>query len=276
MALASEPASHLTTPGHPSHLAQVAYRQDGPLAVVTIDREPQRNTLSAQVLDGLFAALNQAENDPTVRVLILTGAGQKVFSAGADFSAMGQDGFLAQHEMRRRYPKLLQRLQSFRKPTIARVNGHALAGGLGLLLACDLAVIVSDAQLGTPEIDRGLFPMVVLSLLQRHLGRKRSLALVLTGERISADQALSWGLVNDVVPREALDAKVNALAAVLAAKSQAVLALGRQAFFSAEDLPLEPAMELLSAQLSLNVTAEDAAEGVAAFFEKRPPKWNDR
>jgi enoyl-CoA hydratase len=256
--------------------AEVTYRQTGSFARVTIEREAQRNTLSPQTIEALTASLNRAELDPGVRVVIVTGAGTKAFCAGADFSSMAQNGFLDGHESRRHYPKLLLRLQSMRKPTLARINGHALAGGLGLVLACDLAVMADDCQLGTPEVDRGLFPMVVSSLLQRHVGRKRSLSLLLTGQRISAAQAVEWGLVNEAVARAELDTRVDALAHMLASKSQAVLALGRRAFFSAEDLPLEAAMEMLVAQLSLNVTAEDAAEGVTAFLEKRTPRWSDR
>lgn len=188
----------------------------------------------------------------------------------------GEDGFLSGHEGRRAYGKLLERLQNFPKPTLARVNGHALAGGFGLVLACDLAVMAEEAELGTPEIDVGLFPMMMMALLQRHVGRKRALELVLTGARMPAREAQGLGLVNRVVPRAALDVAVNALADVLAKKSQAILALGRRAFFTAEDLPLPQAFEFLASQLSLNVLADDAAEGVTAFLEKRPPRWNDR
>jgi enoyl-CoA hydratase/carnithine racemase len=137
-------------------------------------------------------------------------------------------------------------------------------------------VAADGAELGTPEIDRGLFPMQVIALLQRHLGRKRALELVLTGARLPAREALSLGLLNRVVPAAELDGAVAIFTDALARKSQAVLALGRRAFFAAEDLPLAPAVEHLASQLSLNVLAEDAAEGVTAFLEKRAPKWKDR
>jgi enoyl-CoA hydratase len=254
----------------------VSLRLEGPVAFLTIDRQAQRNALSPQVFDGLFAALNEIEDTSATRVAVLTGAGTKVFCAGGDLSSMSQDGFLEGHEGRRRYAHLLLRLQQLRKPTLARVNGHALAGGLGLVLACDIAVITRDAQLGTPEIDRGLFPMMVTALLQRHLGRKRSLGLLLSGQRISAEEALQWGLVNEAASAADFDARVGHWCQVLAAKSLAVLRLGRRAFYAAEDMPLEAALEFLSSQFSLNVTAEDAAEGVAAFLDKRSPRWNDR
>jgi len=257
--------------------AVVRYQAEGGQALLTIDRPKARNALSPEVLNGLMAALDRAEADPAARVVVLTGAGEKVFCAGGDLGQMGgEGGFLATHDGRRAYARLLLRLQDIRKPTVARVNGHALAGGLGLVLACDLAVAAEHAEVGTPEIDVGLFPMMMMALLQRHLGRKRALEMVLTGERLPAREALSLGLLNRVVPATELDTTVGALAGKLAGKSQAVLALGRRAFFTAEDMPLPAALEYLASQLSLNVLTEDAAEGVTAFIEKRPPKWNDR
>jgi enoyl-CoA hydratase/carnithine racemase len=255
---------------------EVRYEVQGGTGRLTIDREAQRNALSPGVVQGLLEALKAADADPAVRVLVLTGAGPKVFCAGGDLGGMSGDGFLALHDARRGYGQLLQAFQACSKPTIARVNGHALAGGLGLVLACDLAVATEDAGFGTPEIDRGLFPMMVMALLQRHVGRKRALELVLTGDRLTAKQALEWGLVSRVVPAAELDQATDALAQKLAGKSRAIVALGRRSFFTAEDLPLGQAVEFLSSQLSLNVLAEDAAEGVTAFLEKRPPKWNDR
>jgi len=254
----------------------VQYQVQGPAAVLTLNRPQARNALSAEVMAGLFEGLARAEASPEVRAVVLTGAGDRVFCAGGDLSSIASDGFLSGHDGRRRYGELMLRLQGLKKATVARVNGHALAGGLGLVLACDLAVAVDSAEFGTPEIDRGLFPMQVVALLQRHVGRKRALELVLTGARLGAAQALEWGLLNRVVPAAQLDSTVGALATALAGKSQAVLALGRRAFFAAEDLPLAGAVEFLAGQLSLNVLAEDAAEGVTAFLEKRSPQWKDR
>ena len=255
--------------------AGVQRRVDGGIALLTINRPQQRNALSAAVVQQLQRWISEADADPAVRALVITGAGERVFSAGGDLSSISE-GALAAHDGRRSYGSLLLSLQACRKPSIARVNGHALAGGLGLVLACDLAVAADDAELGTPEIDVGLFPMMLMALLQRHLGRKRALELVLTGERLSAFKALEMGLVNRVVPRAELDGATFALAQTLCGKSQATLALGRRAFYTAEDLPLAQALEYLAAQLSLNVTLEDAAEGVTAFLEKRKPQWRDR
>jgi enoyl-CoA hydratase len=254
----------------------VQRRLDGGVAVLTIDRPRQRNALSAAVVQQLQRWISEADADPAVRALVITGAGERVFSAGGDLSSMTGDGALSAHDARRAYGALLLSLQGCRKPSVARVNGQALAGGLGLVLACDLAVAADDVELGTPEVDVGLFPMMLMALLQRHVGRKRALELVLTGERIPAARAVELGLVNRAVPRAELDAATSALAQKLCAKSQATLALGRKAFYTAEDLPLAQALEYLAAQLSLNVTLEDAAEGVGAFLEKRKPQWRDR
>jgi enoyl-CoA hydratase/carnithine racemase len=228
------------------------------------------------VVQGLREGLARAEADPAARCIVLTGAGSRVFCAGGDLGGMSGDGFLAGHDGRRAYGQLLLALQQVPKPTVARINGHALAGGLGLVLACDLAVASDAAGFGTPEIDRGLFPMMVLAFLQRHVGRKRALELLLTGDRLTAQQALEWGLVNRVVPAAELDQATATLAGKLAGKSLAILALGRRSFFTAEDLPLGQSVEFLSAQLSLNVLTDDTAEGVTAFLEKRPAKWADR
>jgi enoyl-CoA hydratase len=255
----------------------VRYEVAGPAATLTLDRPDARNALSAQAMQELQDGLTRAEGDAAVRVVVLTGAGPKVFCSGGDLSTMsGEGGFLGGHEARRGYGLLLRRIQDCPKPTIARLNGHALAGGVGLVLACDLAIAADTAELGLPEIDRGLFPMTVLALLQRHLGRKRALELLLTGARLPAAQAQALGLINRIAPAAALDAAVAELVQTLAGKSQATLRLGKRAFYTAEDMVLGQALEHLAAELSLNVMLEDTAEGVTAFLEKRKPTWKDR
>ncbi|HTS79638.1 MAG TPA: enoyl-CoA hydratase-related protein [Myxococcaceae bacterium] len=245
-------------------------------ALLTIDRPAARNALSPDVVRGLRTALARAEADPAVRVVVLTGAGDRVFSAGGDLGTLPEGGYLTGHALRRAYGELLESLAASPLPTVARVNGHALGGGFGLVLACDLAVAVDAIEFGTPETDVGLFPMMVLAWLQRHVGRKRALELLLTGDRMKAEEALRWGLVNRVVPRAELDAATRALAGRLAGKSRAVLALGKSAFRTAEDLSMPQAMDFLAGQLSLNLATEDAAEGISAFLERRPPSWKDR
>ncbi len=254
----------------------VRYEIADQAAVLTLDRPEMRNALSEQAMRELQEDLTRAEGESGARVIVITGAGPKVFCAGGDLSSMsGDGGFLGGHEARRGYGLLLRRIQDCPKPTIARLNGHAIAGGVGLLLACDLAVAADNAEIGLPEIDRGLFPMMVMAMLQRHLGRKRAFELLLTGARIKAQDALAMGLLNRVVAADQLDAAVGELVTTLAGKSQAVLRLGKRAFLTAEDMPLGPALEHLASQLSLNILCEDAAEGVTAFLEKRKPNWKD-
>lgn len=255
---------------------EVTFEIQGPAARLTINREAARNALSVGVIAGLTQGLERAEAEAAARVVVITGAGRKAFCAGGDLGGMQGDGFLSGHEGRRGYGTLLLRLQACGKPTIARLNGHAMAGGVGLVLASDFAIADCEAQLGLPEIDRGLFPMMLLALLQRHVGRKRALELLLTGERLTSARAAELGLINKAAAPGALDTEVDALVEKLASKSQAILKLGKRAFFTAEDLPLQQAIEMLSANLSLNVLAEDAAEGVTSFLEKRKPVWKDR
>ncbi len=243
---------------------------------LTIDRPERRNALTPAAIAGLIDGLAAADADPAVRVVVLTGAGDRAFCAGGSLEPATGGGFLGGHDGRRAYGQLLLRLQACRRPTVAMVNGHALAGGLGLVLACDLAVAAEEATFGLPEIDVGLFPYQVLGVLARHVGRKPALELAMTGRRLPAAEALALGLVGQVVPAAELAAATARLVEALAGKSAAVLALGKRAFYAAEDLPLGPALELLAAHLSLNAGLEDAAEGMAAFREKRLPSWKDR
>jgi len=244
---------------------------------LVLDRPAQRNALSPELLADLRAALQKADGDPAVRALCITGSGDRAFCSGADLGAGGlADGFLAAHEGRRAYALLLLEMSRLGKPIVACVNGAALAGGLGLLCACDLAVAADDARFGAPEIDLGLFPYMALAPITRTIGRRAALELVFTGRKIDAAEARLLGLVNEVVPRAQLMPRTEALLAQLCKKSPAALRLGRRAFYSTQDLPYEAQLEALSAQLSLNALADDAAEGVSAFFEKRKPEWKGR
>lgn len=239
----------------------------------------QRNALSTSLIAELHSALLRADGDQEVRAVCVTGAGEKAFCSGMDSASVGaalQAGTVAAHEGRRAYAALLADLSRLGKPVVACVNGAVLGGGMGLLAACDSAVAADDARFGTPEVDVGLFPFMALAPLSRCLGRRAALELALTGRRIDAGEAQALGLVNRVVPRAELAAAVDELLGTLAAKSPAALSLGRRAFYATQDLPYEAQLEALCAQLSINALAEDAAEGVAAFLEKRKPEFKGR
>lgn len=248
----------------------------GAVAVLTINRAEQRNSLSASVMNGLIEAIGRFRDDAAVRALVLTGAGTKAFCAGGDLTSMAGDGAYGGHLARRKYLELLEALAEAGKPLVAAVNGAALGGGFGLVLACDLAVAAESATFGTPEVKVGLFPMMVTALLVRHLGRKRAMELALTGERVLASRALELGLVNRVVLAEAVLAEAVGLAGRLAELSPAVLRLGREAVYTAADMEYRQSLRYLHGLLSVNAGLEDAAEGVAAFLERREARFVGR
>lgn len=247
------------------------------VATLTINRPDKRNALSWQVMSAMTAALAEAKADPGVRVVVLTGAGDRAFCAGADLSGMaGGAGYADLHDARGEMARLFRSLWELGKPTIARVRGYALAGGFGLALACDLVVAADDAQFGTPEIDVGLWPHMITVPLTRSMPPKVALELMMTGRRVGAPEALRLGFVNRVVPAEGeggLDATVAELAGVLTAKSAQALKLGRDGFYATWDLGADDALHVLHPLLTVTASTEDAAEGIAAFTEKRAPRW---
>lgn len=248
----------------------------GGVRLLTLNRPERRNALSPDLVAALDDALWAASDDPNVRVVVLHGAGDKAFCAGGDLGMPSGDGFLGLHEDRGRFAQLLGTFRKIKTPTIAAVNGMALGGGFGLVLACDLAVAADTATFGTPEVKRGLFPMMIGRLIYEVLPRKAANELVLLGERISADAAAALGVVNRVVESAVLLDEALQTAGQVAQLSPAVLGLGRRALHRQLDMPHDAALGHLHDQLTLNTQLEDAAEGVSAFFEKREPKFQGR
>jgi enoyl-CoA hydratase/carnithine racemase len=250
--------------------------QDG-IATITLNRPEARNALNDQLLQELNAALRAAAEDEAVRVVVLTGAGDRAFCAGGDLSGLGVGRpALESYEGRAAYARVFRQMARLGKPTLAAVNGHALGGGLGLVLGCDLAIAAERATFGTPEIRVGLFPMMVMALLFRNVGRKKGMELILTGERISAHEAERIGLINRVVPDDQFESAVAEMAGKLARHSPAALRLGRDAFYTMADMDFDSALEYLQGMLMLNLLTEDAQEGIRAFLEKREPVWKGR
>jgi enoyl-CoA hydratase/carnithine racemase len=257
---------------------EVLFETRGAAAWLTINRPDQRNSLNDPVIEGLLSGLDRAAAQHDARCVVLTGAGDRAFCAGGDLTgtmAPGK-GSVDQHERRGRVADLLVALAHHPQPVIARVNGAALAGGLGLMLGCDLAVAADDVQLGTPEASLGLWPYMISAVISRNVPRKLAMEMMLTGRRVDAAEAHRWGMVNRVVPREQLDSAVGELVAGVASMSPLVLRLGKRSFARAQDMGFEEALAYLQAMLTVNLESEDVAEGVSAFLQKRAPEWKGR
>jgi enoyl-CoA hydratase/carnithine racemase len=250
------------------------YEVDHGAATVTINRPERRNALSWTVMTELREALGAAKADPQVHVVVLTGAGDKAFCAGADLTGMaGGESYVDLHDARGELARLFRSMWELGKPIVAKVRGYALAGGFGLALACDMVIAADDAQFGTPEIDVGLWPYMITVPLIRSMPPKVALELMMTGRRVDATEAVRIGFVNRVVPVAELDAAVAELTTTLAAKSPAVMKLGRDSFYAVWDQSAEDSLRLLHPMLTITTATDDAAEGIAAFAEKRPPVW---
>jgi enoyl-CoA hydratase/carnithine racemase len=249
--------------------------QRGASRWLILDRPAARNALSADLMSDLRRALAAADAEARVRAICITGSGEQAFCSGMDLVLAGaaRGNGVGPEQGARDYAALLVDVARIGKPVVAAVNGAAMGGGMGLLAACDLAVAAEDARFGTPEVEVGLFPYMALAPLSRCVGRRVALELALTGRRIDAAEARAIGLVNRVVPRAALQGAASELLEQLAQKSPTALRLGRRAFYATQDLPYEAQLEALCAQFSLNAVSADAAEGIAAFLEKRKPDF---
>lgn len=254
--------------------ATIKLESTGPIARLTLARPDKRNPIGPATCGELVHALTAIATNDTVRVVVLGGAG-KVFSAGGDLSQMqapGESGTLPPAS----FPDLFAAMHALGKPIIAKVHGPALAGGLGLVVACDLVIAADSAVFGTTEIAVGLWPMMITAELTRSIGRKKVLEMMLTGAKLTASEALSAGLVTRVVPATMLDSTVDALASEIAERSPAAIALGLRAFYAAQDMDYAPALTYLQGELGRVLALEDASEGIAAFLQKRKPVWRGR
>jgi enoyl-CoA hydratase len=251
-------------------------RDDG-VATIALDQPDSRNALSNELLTDLIGAFELARADDGVRCVVLTSTHETVFSAGGSLDQFASDVPLVhKHFGTERFPRLFQLILQLGKPTLCAANGHVLAGALGLALACDLIVAKEGATFGTPEINVGVFPFMIMALIYRNVPRKKANEMMLLGERLSAEEAREAGIVNRVVTAADFDAAVDEWARKLASKSPVLMKLGKDAMYRQLDMPFEDALDFLRSQLSVAFTTEDIQEGVQAFFEKREPNWTGR
>jgi enoyl-CoA hydratase/carnithine racemase len=246
------------------------------LCRITLNNPARRNAIGPAMVNELLYAFGDAAADAGVRAVVITGAGE-AFCAGGDLSQIsGGGGAEADLPARGDYADLLLAMVRASKPIVARVNGHAMGGGLGLVAASHFAVASRSAKLGTPEINVGLFPMMIMAVLSRVMPRRRLLEMMLFGERMDADQAAACGLVSRAVDAGELDTAVQQITSALLSKSPLTMRLGLEAFSAQDDLDLETALPLLRDRLAGCLATDDAREGLIAFLEKRPPKWTGK
>src|SRR5437660_8116412 len=251
-------------PSSVGFLASVPYStlryrvSDNGVATLALDQPDTRNALSDELLDELIAALQEARDDDAVRCVVLTSTHEKVFSAGANLGGFAAEVPLVhKHFATERFPKLFRLLGELGKPTICAANGHVLAGALGIALACDFVVAKEGAEFGTPEINVGAFPFMIMALIYRNVSRKKTNELLLLGERMTASEAAEAGLVNRVVPEEEFEGFVRDWAEKLAAKSPLIMRLGKDAMFRQIDMAYLDALEYLHAQLTIALATDD-------------------
>lgn len=238
---------------------------------LTLNREARRNAISREMIADLTTCLDRVDRDDKVRAVCITGAGSRAFCAGADLSGSLTEEGGDRLSASRNYAELLKKLSWFKKPLVARVNGPCLAGGLGLMLSCDIVIARDDAFFCTPEVGVGIFPMMIGALLYRNLGRKKATEMVLTGRKIPAFEAEKMGLITRAVSPDILDQEVQTLLQKIVSKSPMAMQIGKEAFRTMSDMVFDDAVDYLCEALDRVAATEDAAEGMSAFMEKREP-----
>lgn len=247
------------------------------VSYITLDSPATRNALSDDLLDELLAALTAARDDDGIRVVVITSSHERIFSAGGDLKAFGDErGTAEKYRGLDRFPRLFTLIGELGKPVICAANGDVLAGAFGLALACDLVIAKESVRFGCPEINVGVFPFMISALIYRNLPRMKANELMMLGETVTAAEGLELGFVNRVVADADFDAETLAWAERIAAKSPLLMRLGKDAIAATRDLAVGEALEALRTQLALAFGTEDMREGVAAFREKRDPEWKLR
>jgi enoyl-CoA hydratase/carnithine racemase len=250
---------------------------DEGVATITLNQPDTRNALSSELLDELLDAYGRVRDDDAARCVVLTSSHDRVFSSGANLSGFaGEVPLVHKHFGTDRFVQLFRLIGELGKPSIVAANGHVLAGALGIALAHDLIVVKEGAEFGTPEINVGAFPFMIMALIYRNVPRKKTNELLLLGDRISAAEAVEFGLANKAVPADEFDDAVREWAVKLASKSPLIMRLGKNAMFRQQDMAFADALEFLHAQLTIAQSTDDIVEGVTAFFEKREPVWTGR
>ncbi len=244
------------------------------IGYITINREANRNSISSEAVLLFLESLETAEKDDNVRVVCVSGAGERIFCSGADLG--GDIGNAGSNPAFKNYAKLITRLASFPKPSLAKINGHCMAGGTGFMLACDIVIARDDAKFGTPEVNVGLFPMMIGALIFRNVLRKKAMEMILLGEKLTANQALEMGMITRAVPKEQFEEQVDKVLKTITSKSPIGLRIGKEAFQGIETMDLETSVNFLSEKLIEVAGTQDAVEGITAFLEKRTPKFTGK